>query len=424
MSLRLYRLMNFSLVIIGIILTFELVRDAFKKGDFLGYINAGNAIFNGTNVYKDPLNTWPPFFSVFSTILAYGDKLSPYGIRFIWLLGIIISLYHICKLTIKFTTNLELNFSNKNKLKIQEPLVVVPVLLMLRFIMDNMANIQINVYLLLCSCLTIKYFLKDQSKWAGLFLGLIISLKVYPVILLLFFMYKREFKTVAWTFIFVLIFNAIPFITFGIETALQHYSFWFEKVAKSSVFSTHRNQSLYAFFIRLLTTEPSGSINISIAEFSTVLVKKITYLIIGTISILPIFIFRKKINDRLNFKTILELSFIFAAIPVISPLAWKAYFIFLWLPYLLIYLVLFRFKYAISLRKKNIMKGIFYASIMLTVFSTEAFTGGDFSDVLETFGAITFGTIISIVLLIIFHLDCDKINSKSLVLKNDLSSKN
>ena len=114
MSLRLHRLMNFSLVIIGIILTFELIRDAFKKGDFLGYINAGNAIFNGTNVYEDPLNTWPPFFSVFSTILAFGDKLSPYGIRFIWLLGIIISLYYICKLTIKFTTNLELNFLNKN----------------------------------------------------------------------------------------------------------------------------------------------------------------------------------------------------------------------------------------------------------------------------------------------------------------------
>ena len=64
------------------------------------------------------------------------------------------------------------------------------------------------------------------------------------------------------------------------------------------------------------------------------------------------------------------------------------------------------------------MKGIFYASLMLTVFSTEAFTGGYFSDVLETFGTITFGTIISIVLLIVFHLDCDKINSESLVLKN------
>ena len=37
--------MNLFLVITGIILTFELIRDAFKKGDFLGYINAGNAIF-------------------------------------------------------------------------------------------------------------------------------------------------------------------------------------------------------------------------------------------------------------------------------------------------------------------------------------------------------------------------------------------
>ena len=103
---------------------------------------------------------------------------------------------------------------------------------------------------------------------------------------------------------------------------------------------------------------------------------------------------------------------------MISPLAWKAYFIFLWLPYLLIYLILFRFDYAISSRKKNIMKGVFFASLMLTIFSTEAFTGGYFSDVLETFGAVTFGTIISIILLVIFHLDCDKINSESLVLKN------
>lgn len=409
--------MNLFLVITGIILTFELIRDAFKKGDFLGYINAGNAIFNGTNVYDDPLNTWPPFFSIFSTILAYGDKLSPYGIRFLWLTGIIISLYFICKLTIKFTTNLELNLFNKNKLKIQEPLVVVPILIMLRYIMDNMANIQINVYLLLGSCLTINFFLKNQANLAGLFLGLIISLKVYPIIFLMFFLFKREFKTVAWTILFILIFNAIPFLFFGIETAIQHYSFWFEKVAKNSVFSTHRNQSLYAFLIRLLTTEPSGSISINIAELSAVFVKKITYLTIMIISIIPAFIFRNKIKEKLSFKTIIEFAFIFASIPIISPLAWKAYFIFLWLPYLVIYLILFRLDYNVSSKKINVMKGMFYCSLILTVFSTEAFTGSYISDVLETFGAITFGTIITNVLLVIFHLDYDKINFKSLVLK-------
>lgn len=409
--------MNFFLVVTGIILAFELIRDAFKKGDFLGYVNAGNAIFNGTNVYEDPLNTWPPFFSIFSTILAYGDKLSPYGIRFIWLLGIIISLYYICKLTIKFTTNLELNLFNKNKLKIQEPLVVVPVLIMLRYMMDNMANVQINVYLLLCSILTIKYYIEDKPKWAGFFLGFIISLKVYPIIFLFFFIYKREFRTAAWTFLFIIIFNAIPFLIFGIETALEHYNFWFEKVGKGSVFSTHRNQSLYAFLTRLLSTEPSGSVTINIAEFSTEAVKKINYLIIAVISIIPAFIFRKKITDKKSMKPIIEFAFIFAAIPVISPLAWKAYFIFLWLPYLLIYLILFRLEYNTSTKKMNIMKTLFYASLLLTIFSTEAFTGGYFSDVLETFGAITFGTMLTIVLLIIFYLDFGKINFKSLVIQ-------
>ena len=296
-------------------------------------------------------------------------------------------------------------------------MVVVPILIMLRYIMDNMANIQINVYLLLGSCLTINFFLKNQANLAGLFLGLIISLKVYPIIFLIFVLFKREFKTAAWTVLFILIFNAIPFLFFGIETAIQHYSFWFEKVAKNSVFSTHRNQSLYAFLIRLLTTEPSGSISINIAELSAVFVKKITYLIIMIISIIPAFIFRNKIKEKLSFKTIIEFAFIFASIPIISPLAWKAYFIFLWLPYLVIYLILFRLDYNVSLKKNNVMKGMFYCSLILTIFSTEAFTGSYISDVLETFGAITFGTIITNILLVIFHLDYDKINFKSLVLK-------
>jgi hypothetical protein len=411
--------MNFSLIITGIILIFELIRDAFKKGDFIGYVNAGNAIINGTNVYLDPLNTWPPFFSIFSTILAYGDQLSPYGVRFIWLTGIIISLYYICKLSIQFTTSLKLNLFNKNKLKIQEPLVVIPILIMLRYIMDNMANVQINVYLLLCSILMLKYYLEDKLKWVGFFLGLIISLKVYPIVFLLFFIYKRELKTVAWTFLFIAIFNAIPFIIFGIETALENYSFWIEKVAKGSVFSTHRNQSLYAFLTRLLSTEPSGSITISIAELSAESVKKINYLIIAIISIIPAFIFRKKINNKLSMKPILEFAFIFAAIPVISPLAWKAYFIFLWLPYLIIYLVLFRLEYNISSRKLSFLKGVFYVSLVLTVFSTEAFAGGYFSDVLETLGAITFGTILIIILLTSFYIDYKKINFDSLVLQEE-----
>lgn len=414
MSTKIYRLMNFFLVLTGTILIFELIRDSFKKGDFIGYVNAGNAIFNGTNVYDDPLNTWPPFFSIFSTILAFGDRISPFGIRFIWLLGSVIALYFICKTTIQLTTNLKLNLFNKNELKIQEPLVVIPILIMLRFIMDNMANVQINIYLLLCSILTLKYFIAGKSKWAGLFLGLIISLKVYPVIFLMFFIYKREFSTVIWTFVFISVFNAIPFLFFGLDTAMEHFQFWFEKVGKGSVFSTHRNQSLYAFLTRLLSTEPSGSISINIADLSAQTVKKINYLIISIIAIIPAFLFRRKLEDKKSMLPILEFAFIFAAIPVISPLAWKAYFIFLWIPYFTIYLILFRLDYTISKFKIKFLKALFYLSLILNIFSTEAFSGRNFSDILETFGAITFGTILLMIIIIVFYLDYEKIDFKSL----------
>ena len=57
-------------------LLIEVVRDAGRAGDFVGYINAGHLALNIQNIYSDPLNTWPPLFSVFSIPLALMDGIS------------------------------------------------------------------------------------------------------------------------------------------------------------------------------------------------------------------------------------------------------------------------------------------------------------------------------------------------------------
>ena len=50
MTKKHYSIATIVLILIGIILMFELVRDSMRNGDFIGYLNAGNAVLDGKNI--------------------------------------------------------------------------------------------------------------------------------------------------------------------------------------------------------------------------------------------------------------------------------------------------------------------------------------------------------------------------------------
>ena len=63
-----------------------------------------------------------------------------------------------------------------------------------RFLISNLANIQINVYMLLFAVVSVYYYSKHKEILAGLFLALGISLKVYIIFLFPYYLFKREFR--------------------------------------------------------------------------------------------------------------------------------------------------------------------------------------------------------------------------------------
>jgi len=131
--------------------------------------------------------------------------------------------------------------------------------------------------------------------------------------------------------------------------------------------------------------------------------KKVAYgtIIIG--ALYPMFLFRDKLREKKNEFALLEYAFVLAAIPILSPLAWKAYFIFLWPAYLLIYYYLYHQQTGMKERTLTILKGIYLVSILLNVFSTELFMGPRFSDVLESYSCITIGTLLVLVVLLVLY---------------------
>lgn len=393
---------NIILVLIALILLGELIRDSLKAGDFVGYVQAGNNVLAGEPIYEDPLNTWPPFFSVFSVPLALGDQVSSFGIRFLWLLGSLLAMGYLIRETIRFSFHETVSLpGNPGTIRIQDPIVLIPLLIMLRFIMENLANVQINIYMLLCATLSMYFFMRQQHAWSGLLLALSISLKVYTIFFLLYFMFKREVKPTAWTFFFLVVINALPILVFGMDQSMAYYQQWYSEVAPVSFISHHQNQSVLGLFLRFFSAEdPGHNLYVNFVSLPADTVRRISQVVIVLAALVPAFLLRKKLTDTRSIRSILEYAVVFTLVPLLSPLAWKPYFIFLWLPYLLAYTLLFRVP--TDLRPVAILrlKVLFWLSVILTVFSTESIVGNHFSNVMEAWSALTIGTTFLLIILL------------------------
>lgn len=399
---------NIALALLLLAVLLYVIRGSTRKGDFMGYINAGHLTLNGENIYSDYLNTWPPFFSVFCVPLSVLDDWSSVLIRVIWLLLSVVAMFWSMRISIRWLFKKELKWpyqiDGENQISFTNFLVFIPFLILFRFLLDNLANIQINIFLLWAVLLTIDWFIKGYYKRAGVLLAFSISLKVYPIFLLLYFMFKREFSIVLWTILFLFVFNALPLVVYGYEEALGYYAHWWNEIASPYTSVQHKNQSFFSMLRSLFTHESPGlDIYLNIANLPLDVLKKVAYAILIIGALYPMYLFKNKLKNKAGILAILEYSFVLTAIPILTPLSWKAYFIFLWPAYLVIYYYLFQLKERQDLPYLKILKGLFFLSIILTVVSTDLFVGPWFSDVMEVFSSITIGTLLLMLMLLFLY---------------------
>ena len=414
--IRPLKVRNFLVFVLLLTTAFYILRASTRSGDFVGYVNAGHATLAGQNIYNDYLNTWPPFFSVCCVPLSLLDDISGVFIRLIWLLLTVGSMFWLMRITVRWLHGDKLLFPfQKEKLHsitIENDLVFIPLLIIFRYLLENLANIQINVFLLLASIVTISLFIKGKAFLSGMILAFIISLKVFPVFLLMYFLFKREFKIVCWTFLFLLVFNIIPLLVYGFDQGVAYYIHWWNEITSKLELVQHKNQSFFSMLGSLMMAKSAGlDIYINLTDLSLVTFKKISYVIIFLGALYPMYLFRRKLTRKNDSFAYLEYVFVLTSIPILSPLAWKAYFIFLWPGYLFSYYYLFENERIKNLRIRRVMKLLFIISVLLTVFSTDLFLGAYLADLMEVFSSITIGTLLLMAVLIAIY-KTEKENNK------------
>jgi hypothetical protein len=359
---------------------------------FATYVDVGNVVLEGGDPYGPrfttwpALNTWPPFFLFIAAGLALLARLSFGGALLLWQVGCVAAIWGSCRLLAWLADERPPPFASAATL--------VPVLMTARLFQEHLQHTQVNFYLFLLVVLAFHLFRQRRDAWGGLALAAAASAKAVPIVFLPYLLYKRAWGAAAWTAGFLVVLNVVlPFAVFGPARTAQHWRVWRSVAALETADPTphYMNQSLLAAMKRLLTTEGGASdpVRYAVASWPTSRVVTAFYLLAALGALGLALAFRRHppgLHGPPGAPPFLaaELAVCLAAMPLVSPLAWKAHFVSLLAGYWLIWRVI----------DGRIAWGVWWASFACLTLSAPALVGERFKNALESVNVITVGALL------------------------------
>lgn len=307
------------------------IQGAVYGGDFDVYLDAGQKIQNGQNIYQPPFYKGLQYYygPVFALILAPFSALPFYVPEFFWVLFVCFCVYRI--FTICFTYFPELK-SQKDKFI----WLAFSFICMYRFIIDDVNMIQVTSFLLWATLEAFDLFEKKKFGLGGALLALAITIKLLPLLFLPYLLYRGNWKALISTLFFIAVFLIAPGLFIGNDFNKFLLNEWWNIINPSNKEHVLEGklgvQSLSAL-IPVYLTEVKGeiavkqnivSLNINTVNFILNLVRIIFILI-------TLLFLRSKpftaAKSKLNF--FWEISYIFLVTPLLFPHQQKYAFLYL-----------------------------------------------------------------------------------------------
>ncbi len=376
----------YTLLIILII--WKLIVAIKQGGDLESYLRASTRIIENKSLYIEEVVAY-----IYPPLLAFAlIPLSILNITAVKIFWFFLNIFFIYVSLILLLKTIDYEGSSTFNLGF------LSILFTLQSFMNNSNLGQVNVIILLLCVLTLYFFVNKKNLYAGIFLSLAIVIKITPILLLFYFIFKREFKLTAYTFLGILFFLIIPSIALGfggnIDDLIQY-----TKVAQNITDTTHLNQSLYNAIFHFLSPVPLwNNMTINIANLNEFQIKLIIYTIFGLVLLFFAFIFRNKITDRRSLNIPIEFSIVLILMLLFSIVTRKAHFVTLFIPHFFYIYSLLKFK---NLPNRKSVIILLIISFVLNTFTAQGFIGRDLSDIMDSFSAKAFGTISLLIGLVI-----------------------
>lgn len=263
------------------------------------------------------------------------------------------------------------------------------VLLSLRPLMGDLHHANNNIVILTLIVATLAAWRRGFDVVAGLCLALAITYKVTPGLFVLYFMYKRSWKTVAATiagmFVFVFV---VPSIVLGPEFNLQCLAAWYRRIlgpfVEDGVTSRQEvNQSMIGVLTRLFTVSGKpgahgymgvtfqGNIAAWPPKVVSVVLKGMSFGLLGLLA----YFCRTKTERRNDPRLLGEFSLVVLTMLFASERSWKHHYVTVTLPYA--YLV----AHVAALAGPKLRKWVISAGLVLSAFLM-ACTSNDFGSLI------------------------------------------
>ena len=408
-------LLTYSIkVCIVILIIVYCVIQGYKGGDFRIYLGAAELLKEGKNCYNVWIHLGGDNYCGYSYSPIFAILLIPFtflphpSVQILWLFANIFFLYRLFKI---MSWYFPLSHFTKKQYRWW---VILSVIMILRFVLHNFEMVQVTIFLLYC-CLEAEYQIRHNKHWlSGLLVSIGVVVKILPIIMLPYFIYRKQFKSAIFSVLGIVLFSAVPVMIYGLEFSNTLFHDWLNVINFNNPdFSMQQNkhgEGIHSLsgFIAAYFTDINKS-DISLRRTIVSLKGDNFYLLLNGSKLLLIGLsiyflkFPPFIRSKTKMFTMWELAYIFCITPLVFPHQQKYAFFFM-APatmYITYFLVLSYNKTIFSKITYQIICLLMIVYFVLTTLTSDGVIGNHLNDIAEYYKTITIGAFLLLGILVI-----------------------
>lgn len=369
-----------------------------KGGDFVTFLEAATKMWQGKNIYAPPYVNLRYSYSPFWAMILIPFALLPTGVgAFMWL---VISLILFIRTIWLLRHGFRIRISDH---KLDQVLWLFILLYISRYLELNFHHVQMTIFLAWLMVEALYRCDEGREIIAGILIGMGTIVKVMPVVMIPYFIYRRRFVAASSAIATVVVCFFIPLVFIGRSLFWEMNQSWYSILRPDSPefqseVSWHLPQNLSLLLYRLLvnTGAPYAHpvLNLTYSQATVIIWIVIAFLILLTLYFLSTIPFVKVINRS---HQLYELSYIMLLIPLIFPhqMKYAFYFVLPAISCLMVYLVA-QYPMEKQTIRYRIIAALVLVSFILGTATTDLVIGMDLSTITQHYKTITIGTLLLI----------------------------
>ncbi len=395
----------------GIIIFLIILFEAQERGDFSIFLQASSGLWQKQNVYTTMYNEWYHYYyGIFFALLLSPFTLLPlYVAKVLWLCINVFFVYRIWKVLSSWLPLDKLSKISKTVF------VILSFVFVSRFLRDNFHLLQVTIFILYLTLEGLYLVSKEKHLVGSLLIALGIDIKLLPVVIIPYLLYRGEWKALMYVIGFIALFLFLPSLFIGHEFNLVLlHDRWLLLNPSNQAHILDTSERSFHSLTTLLTTllvEKSGDVyalpikrniaDLPIEKLNLVINACRGILVAMTLYFLGTMPFKKPKN---SLHRLYEISYLCLIVPLIFPHQqhYAFFFMFPASTYILYY-VMYRYFNASTLdpKKNHNAKKLFWVFILLFVYliTNAHLILGEFNKYYDHFKIITYGALILVLLL-------------------------